>query len=74
MFRAILTTALALTVIGACLLGLSQIALAVQGRAISTVEWVVAGLVLLGVIIVALLRKKKHARRKYKDMQDSALW
>ena len=74
MLRAIVTTVIGLILTGACLLGLSQLALAVRGRAISLVELTVTGGVLLVAIITALLRKRRKTQRKYLDMQDSALW
>ena len=74
MFRAILTTVLALMVVCACLLGLSQLASAVLGRALSAAELAAAAVVLVAAIVVALLRRKRHAQRKYLEMQDSALW
>lgn len=74
MFRAILTTALALILICACLLGLSQLASAVLGRVLSAAELAAAAVVLVVAIVVALLRRKRHTQRKYLEMQDSALW
>lgn len=74
MIRAIWVTVMALILIGACLLGLSQLALAVRGRAMSLVELAVAGVVLLVAIISTLLRKRKKAQQKYLEMRDSALW
>ena len=74
MLRAIRTTAIALTMFGASLIALSRLVLAVRGRVLSLVEMAAAGLVILVAIIAVLLRKKKHTRRKYLDMRDSALW
>ncbi len=74
MLRAIKTTAIALIVIGAGVLALSRLALGVRGRALSLVEMGAAALVLFVAIIAVLLRKKKHIRRKYLEMRDSALW
>ncbi|OOG57989.1 hypothetical protein [Polaromonas sp. C04] len=74
MFRAILTTVLALALISACLLGLSQLASAVLGRVLSAAELAAAAVVLVAAIFVALLCRKRHAQRKYLEMQDSALW
>ena len=74
MLRAIGTTVIALILIGTCLLGLSQLALAVRGRAMSLVELTVAGVVLLVAIIAGVLYKRRETERKYLDMRDSALW
>lgn len=74
MFRAILTATLALTLFCACLLGLSQLALAVLGRPLSAAELVAAALVLVAIAIVVLLRRKRRTQREYLNMQDSALW
>ena len=74
MLRAILTAAVALTLIGACLFGLSQLASAVLGRPLSAVGLIAAAIALVTMVIVVLLRRKRHTQRKYLDMQDSALW
>ncbi|MEO7129160.1 MAG: hypothetical protein ABI040_09915 [Rhodoferax sp.] len=74
MLRAIWTIFIALILTGACLLGLSQLALAVRGRAMSLGELTVTGGVLLVAIITTLLRKRRKTQRKYLDMRDSALW
>lgn len=63
MFRVILTTALALILICACLLGLPQLASAVLGRALSAAELAAAAVVLVVAIVVALHHKKKHAQK-----------
>ncbi len=72
--RAIWVTVMVLILIGACLFGLSQLALAVRGRAMSLAELTAAGVVLLVAIISALLRKRRKTQRKYLEMRDSALW
>ena len=74
MSRTILTGILALTLISACLLGLSRLAAAVLGQPLSGPELVITAVVLLVVILVLLRRRKRHTQRKYLDMQDSALW
>ena len=74
MLRVIWTTVKTLILISTCLLGLSQLTLAVRGRAMSLVELTVAAIVLIVAITTALLRKRRKTQRKYLDMQDSALW
>ncbi|MDR3454502.1 MAG: hypothetical protein P4L96_17170 [Rhodoferax sp.] len=74
MFRTILTTALALTLISASLFGLSQLAAAVLGRPFSVAELVLTAVVLVAAILAVLRHRKRHTQRKYRDLQDSALW
>lgn len=74
MFRTILTATVALSLICACLLGLSQLASAVLKRPLSAAELVATAVALVAIAIVVLLRRKRHTQRKYLNMQDSALW
>jgi len=74
MFRAIVMAIVVLTLICACLLGLSQLASVVLRRPLSAAELVATVVALVVIAIVVLLRRKRHTQRKYLNMQDSALW
>ena len=74
MSRSFITAVLALALIGAGLATLLQLVVAVLGWPVSDAEFSLTGIALFAVILVVLRRKKRRTQRKYRDMQDSALW
>jgi membrane protein DedA with SNARE-associated domain len=57
-----------------CLLGLSWLAEAGLGRALSVGEWLVLGVLLTLLAGLAVRRYRQRHRRRLQDMRDSALW
>ncbi len=57
-----------------CLVGLSWLAAAWLGRALSLAEWVLLGLALVVVLAVIVRGYRQRNRRRLQDMRDSALW
>ncbi len=74
MTRFLTLFALAALLWAICLLGLSWLAEAGLGRALSAGEWLLLGLVLTVLAGLAWRRHRQQHRRRLQDMRDSALW
>ena len=74
MSRPIITGVLTLALIGAGLAALSRLVAAGLGWPVSEPTLLLTGIVLSAVILMVLRRRKRRTQRKYRDMQDSALW
>ena len=72
--RTIIAWVLALALIGAGLAGLSRLVTAVLGWPVSERAFLLTVIVLFAVVLVLLRRRKRLSQRKYREMQDSALW
>ena len=72
--RPFITGVLALALVGVGLAVLSRLVAAALGWPVSEPAFLLTGIVLFAVILMVLRRRKKRTQRKYRDMQDSALW
>lgn len=66
--------ALAAVAWAVCLMGIAWLGAAVLGRALSTGETVLVGVVLTVVVVIVVQARLQRDRRKIEDMRDSALW
>ncbi|MEO7128793.1 MAG: hypothetical protein ABI040_08025 [Rhodoferax sp.] len=74
MSHSIFKGALALALMGAGLAVLSQLVAAVLGWPLPEPVLLLTDFVLFAAILSVLRRQKRRTKRKYRDMQDSALW